>query len=129
MDDAAKDFRESKIGILGFLASQSAQRDFAAKVSYDDYSSEFCCWWFDDFHPESSLFQTAFSSAEIKVLSEFTEKVDRIGLRLGQKNRSIGELLSCAEWQAVVTSAQKTLVAIGEQPNLSFKRDALKRAP
>lgn len=114
MDDAAKEFRESRIEILGFLAVPSAQRDFAEKVPYDDYSSEFYCWWFEDLHPESSLFQAAFSSTEISVLSKFTAKVDRVDSQLGQNNRSINELLSCVEWQAVVAAAQEALLAINE---------------
>ena len=108
MDDDAKVFRSSRIGVLAFIASAERQRAFASKVHYDNYASEFYCWWFDDFHPESDLFQRAFRPQEIQLLSSFSAGWEQAHSAVGEVPRTIEALLGNASWASVIEAALET---------------------
>jgi hypothetical protein len=109
VDAIAKSFRETRIGLLRFFADPVEQLSFAKATHYADYESEFFCWWFDDFHPDSELFSSAFSGGEIGVLSSFSAEWDRESACLGQKERSMDELLSTSSWNTVIEAARHAL--------------------
>ena len=110
MDDIAQGFRESRLNLLELIASPTEQRTFAAKVPYGDYASEFYCWWFDDFHPDSDLFQQAFLPNEIEILRYFSSTWEREDSVLGQTDRAIEELLSNDNWCSVIEAAKQAAV-------------------
>jgi hypothetical protein len=97
------------LSVLDFLSRPEAQRDFASKVHYEDYASEFYCWWLDDFHPDSDLFRATFSDADVAVLKRFTAQWQAADARLGDVPRDISQLLSQDDWQLVVKAAREAL--------------------
>jgi hypothetical protein len=117
MDSDARGFRESRISMLDFLANPVKQLSFAERVYYDDYASEFYCWWFDDFYPESKLFQQAFQSPELEKLRTFSDAWQRESEVLGETPRSMKELLSNCNWSAVVDAAQKARACFTDSIN------------
>jgi hypothetical protein len=114
MDAAARDFRHSRLSVLGFLSDIGAQRNFAQKVHYDSYSLEFYSWWFDDFSPESNLFTSAFSPTEIDRLRRFSEAYSAIDAELGDQPRSLEQLQGTPQWARIVLEAKETLGAMNE---------------
>jgi hypothetical protein len=113
VDDDAKLFRNSRIGLLAFIASADQQQTFAAKVHYDNYASEFYCWWFDDFHPESDLFQRAFRPHEIELLSSFSAGWEQTDSAVGEVPRTIEALLANASWVALMAAAREAGARFG----------------
>jgi hypothetical protein len=109
VDGPSLGFRESRLSVLDFLSRPEAQRDFASKVHYDDYASEFYCWWFEDFHPDSELFRVAFSDAEAAVLERFAAQWRAADARLGDEPRDISQLLAQHDWHLVVKAAGEAL--------------------
>jgi len=112
MDDIAQAFRATRIDLLDFFADPKEQRSFAARVPYEDYESEFFCWWFDDFHPHSELFSRAFVASEIDTLSTFSAVWERESILFGQSSRPIDELLSTNGWHSVVEAARHALLRL-----------------
>lgn len=98
--------------MLEFLSDPRQQLEFATRVTYDNYSSEFYCWWFDDFVPDSELFQAAFTPSEILLLQRFSSRYKEIDLLLGERKRKIETLLACAEWQQICATALDALKAL-----------------
>jgi hypothetical protein len=96
--------------VLDFLSRPDEQREFASKAHYEDYASEFYCWWFDDFYPDSELFRAAFSDAEAAVLKRFSAQWEAADARLGDEARDISQLLSEDAWQLVVGAAREALM-------------------
>ena len=109
MDEIAKSFRATRIDLLKFYADPTEQRSFANDTHYDDYESEFFCWWFDDFHPGSELFKRAFVANEIETLTAFSAVWGRESALLGEVARPIDDLLSTSGWSSVVEAARHAL--------------------
>jgi hypothetical protein len=100
--------RQSTLDTLAFLASSEQQRAFAAKVYYEDYVGEFTCWWFDSFLPDNALSRRRYSPKEFDALLAFSAVFERRIRALGQRSRSIDELLAEPAWQLVIRDAAAT---------------------
>jgi phage pi2 protein 07 len=108
MDSTAIKFRDSCLEILKFLSSPAEQKEFASKVEYIDYKSEFACWWFDDLVMESlpkgtGLISQSFNESEKFILWEFTQLFDQI---IDSQDLQIDELLKNPQWRIVIDAAQ-----------------------
>jgi hypothetical protein len=117
MDSEALGFRESCVNNLRFMASHDEQRDFAARVHYDDYEGEFSCWWFDDLVFDSlphgtDLIRRSFSSIELIALAKFTAIFEGLDHSLGNVDRTIDELLDNPDWLKVVEAAAEVLDSV-----------------
>ena len=112
MDDIARGFRESRLNVLELIANPGEQRNFAAGTFYGDYSSKFYCWWFDDFHPTSDLFERAFLPNEIEILRIFSTTWERQDSVLGQTDWEIEGLLSNDNWCSVIEAAKQAAVSL-----------------
>lgn len=104
MDSTAIEFRDLYLGILKFISSTSEQKEFARKVEYIDYKSEFVCWWFDDLVMESlpkgtGLIFQSFNESERLILWEFTKLFDQ---NIDSQNQQIDDLLQNPQWQKIV---------------------------
>ena len=115
MDSMASKFRNSCLDILSFLSSSPRQREFASKVEYVDYKSEFACWWFDDLVMDSlpkgaGLISESFTVDEKIILWEFTKIFE---LNIASEDQSIDELLEDSKWKVVMVAAQESLAKIG----------------
>ena len=115
MDSTASEFRNSCLDILSFLSSPPRQREFALKVEYIDYKSEFVCWWFDDLVMDSlpqgpGLISESFTADEKLILWEFTKLFEQ---NIDSENQSIDELLKDPKWKVVMVAAQEALAKIG----------------
>jgi|TARA_Y100001937_G_scaffold32313_1_gene46191 phage pi2 protein 07 len=115
VDSIASEFRNSCLDILSFLSSPPRQREFASKVEYIDYKSEFVCWWFDDLVMDSlpqgsGLISESFTADEKLILWEFTKLFER---NIDSENQSIDELLKDPKWKVVMVAAQEALAKIG----------------
>jgi hypothetical protein len=106
MTETEANIRASLLDTLSFLASETKQREFAAKVFYASYQSEFACWWFDTFYPDESSSLHMFSETQLAILRAFSEAFDRNLTQLGLGELPIEHLLQKHEWQAVVASAR-----------------------
>lgn len=109
VDARGANFRDTRIDVLRFLASAEEQRSFAGRVSYEDYASEFLCWWLDDFHPDGELFLSAFAPAEIQMLQGFSLELEAHGIALGSSVRTITQLHANEEWLKVMAQARSAL--------------------
>jgi hypothetical protein len=112
MNRGTREFRRSRIGVLEFLRDPVQQRAFAGATKYDDYASEFLSWWLDDFYPESAMFQAAFTTAEIGVLSALTQTLAGVDAKLGARRRTVDELIATPEWHQVGVAASAALAAL-----------------
>jgi hypothetical protein len=112
MSVSGADFRETRIGVLRFLASGEEQRDFAGRVHYEDYASEFLCWWLDDFVPDSDLYRSAFAPAEIEILRRLSSELEAHDLALEDSARSITQLQGDCNWLKVMTAARAALESL-----------------
>ena len=72
MDGTMKQFRESRIEIVEFLASYTEQLEFASEVFYKDYAEEFYEWWFEDWGDCDKYFLESFGSEEMEALIHFS---------------------------------------------------------
>ena len=106
MTEVEANIRESLLNTLSFLASEAKQREFAARVFYASYQSEFACWWFDTFYPEEPSALNMFSSPQLAILKSFSETFDRNLVALGYGDHTLEDLLQKPEWRAVVSGAQ-----------------------
>ena len=106
MDEVAKGFRDSRLGLLDFFSNPQEQRAFASRIPCDDYAEEFYCWWFDDFHPESQLFRRSFDAPEIDVLRSFSTVWAGRADAIGQLQCSIDDLLDDDGWRAIIEAAR-----------------------
>ena len=70
------EFREHMIDLLKTIASPAMQMEYENNVPIANVPAELVCQWFDDFHPETELFKSSFSSGELNELSKFTEFYD-----------------------------------------------------
>jgi hypothetical protein len=108
MTEAEASIRESLLNTLSFLASETQQREFAAKVFYASYQDEFACWWFDTFYPDEPSALHMFIETQLAILRSFSEVFDRNLTQLGDGELPVEQLLQKSEWQAVVASARTT---------------------
>lgn len=111
MDETAFQFRESRIRILEFIASESRQVEFASSTNYGNYAEEFSEWWFEDWHPESPLFKSAFQNSEIDQLRNFSSTWDALEPEFCN-NMPINELVSNSAWRQVMASAMQILTVV-----------------
>ena len=113
MNRGTAEFRRSRIEVLEFLSNPIQQRAFAGATEYDDYASEFLSWWFDDFYPESAMFQAAFTAAEIGALGKLTQALEDVDAKLGTRKHTVDELIATPEWHQVGIAASGALAALG----------------
>ncbi|NMP15895.1 hypothetical protein [Thalassotalea sp. Y01] len=116
MDSAAQEFRNSCLDTLNFISPVYRQREFAAKVEYSDYKSEFVCWWFDDLVMESlpngtRLISESFNASEKSILWEFTKLFEQ---NLNDEELSIDGLLNDPQWMQIMKLAKDTLNKVGK---------------
>lgn len=111
MDETAFQFRESRIRILEFIASENMQVEFASKTSYGNYAEEFSEWWFEDWHPESPLFKKAFQNSEIEHLRKFSSAWEALEPEFCN-NMPINELVGNPAWKQVMVSAKQIVSAV-----------------
>ena len=90
-------------------ASAEEQIQFADAVKPTDAYSEFVEWWFEDWHPASTLFQEVFSLRETDLLENWTESFNRADQDLGDRPYSVLELHRESAWRNVMRSALDTL--------------------
>lgn len=112
MDEVAKGFRDSRLELLDFFSNPEKQRAFASQVPYDDYAEEFYCWWFDDFYPESDLFQRSFEHDEIDFLRAFSSVWAGRADAIAPVQRSIDDLLDHGGWRAIIEAARHSKARI-----------------
>ena len=112
MDETDKNLRKATLDTLSFLASPEQQREFAAKVHYDNYPGEFACWWFDSFIPESPYTEKRYTNNELTVLHQFSQRLDELLKRLDDKPRTIDSLIGNPDWAEVIVSAKRACIAL-----------------
>ncbi|WP_426663217.1 hypothetical protein [Rhodanobacter aciditrophus] len=112
MTEAETNIRESLLSTLLFLASETQQREFAAKVFYASYSDEFASWWFDTFCPDEPSALHMFSEVQLATLRSFSATFDRNLAELRDGERTIEQLLQEPRWQSIVTSSRTTLAQL-----------------
>lgn len=106
MTETEANIRESLLTTLSFLASETQQREFAAKVYYATYHDEFACWWFDTFYPEEPSALQMFSPSQLAALKAFSGTFEKNLDALGDEPLKIDQLQAKSEWKTVVASAQ-----------------------
>ena len=109
MTEAHENIRASLLNTLSFLASQTQQQEFAAKVFYDSYQDEFACWWFDTFFPNEQDALEMFTAKQIAILRRFTNAFENCLKTLGSGPLRIEQLHAKAEWQSLIVEAQATV--------------------
>ena len=107
MDAAAKQFRESRLKLLEFFASPAEQLEWQQRTPSLD-SSEFMCWWLDDFVPDSALFKAAFRADEIRLIQQFHDTFEQASALYPAKCPSANDLQRDPEWQLVIECARRT---------------------
>ena len=112
MDEASKSIRASALSTLAFLASPDAQREFASKVHYANYQSEFACWWFDTFIPEA---YDCFTANELPILKEFSAIFDASLHDLSDTPTTIEQLLATETWRKIVADASRACASLRVQ--------------
>jgi hypothetical protein len=112
MSISGADFRKTRIDVLRFLASGEEQRDFARRVHYEDYGSEFLGWWFEDFVPDSELFRSAFAPAEIEILRRLSSELKAHDVALEDSVRTITQLQGDSNWLKVMAAARAALESL-----------------
>jgi hypothetical protein len=106
MEASAREFRQSRLDILEFLASPSEQLEWQARTPSLD-SSEIMCWWLDDFHPESRLFTAAFDPSEIEHLKQFNAVFEHASSKYPAACPRVEQLVHDPDWLAVVEAAKE----------------------
>ncbi|MDH5445316.1 MAG: hypothetical protein OEY52_07150 [Gammaproteobacteria bacterium] len=113
MSEITNQFRESRIEIVKFIASESEQREFAKNVAYKNYAEEFFEWWFEEWDPKEQMFKQAFNSQELELLVGFSETWESLDPQFCH-NMTINELLSNSAWVEVITKAKAVLVDLNK---------------
>lgn len=113
MTESEANIRESLLNTLSFLSSTAKQREFATKVPYLCYASEFACWWFDTFYRDEPNASAMFGATELRALRAFSEDFDRTLADFSDEGLSIEQLQATAEWKAIVESARAASRELG----------------
>ena len=112
MDNAAN-FRESRLGLLGFYASPAEQIEWQARtptLGIDEPME----WWLEDFHPQSELFKSAFSPREIELLERFHSTFEDASQKWpAPPYPTMGVALREPLWLKVVEEARQLRSAFG----------------
>jgi hypothetical protein len=114
MTETQQNIRDSLLTTLAFLASESQQKEFAAKVHYDSYEDEFACWWFDTFFPDEPDALEMFTSKQLAALEAFSSAFDECLREVGCEARTIEQLQARIEWRFFTAVAEETLAKVGD---------------
>jgi hypothetical protein len=109
------ELRKLIIEHLQLLSSFEAQIEYELTVTLVDVPAELVCIWFDDlYHPDSPLFQAAFTRSEREILAAtFHDQFEKVSDSLPQPIPKITELHARKEWQEMNAAALATLRALG----------------
>jgi hypothetical protein len=110
MDAAARQFRESRIHLLRFYASSIEQTQWQERTP-TLASDELMEWWLEDFVPDSTLFQAAFSPEEIAQLTKFHLVFERASGKYPHECPKVDDLLNDPSWKAVIEEAKAALAS------------------
>lgn len=105
MDESGVNIRNHQLDTLYFLSSEAEQREFASKVFYPEYQSEFACWWFDMFYPDKPDSLEMYSMSELEILKRFSTVFDECLDALGFEDMTIEQLQATTAWKAIVSAA------------------------
>jgi len=106
------EFREHMIDLLKTISSPKMQMEYENNVPIANVPAELVCMWFDDFHPETELFKSSFSSNEIKELAKFTEFYDARVEEIPDDG-SVSKLQTNREWIEVQSFANEIISKYG----------------
>jgi len=110
---ATKDLRENLIDILSTIASAEKQLEYEKQVPIANVSDELICGWFDDlYHPNTTLFESAFNSQERRELDRFNyffvNYVNSI-----PDNQKLIDLQTSDEWKKIQLLASQIINKCG----------------
>jgi hypothetical protein len=114
MTEAQENIRESLITTLMFLASETKQQEFAAKVPYASYQGEFACWWFDTFFPEEPGASEMFTPRQLVALNSFSATFDDCLKVVGNETFTIEQLQALTVWKGLIARARVALLEIND---------------
>ncbi|QMU61832.1 MAG: hypothetical protein GKR92_09035 [Gammaproteobacteria bacterium] len=110
---ATNDFRENLISLLRTIASDGSQHKYEKEVSIGNVSEELICGWCDDlYHPNTSLFESAFNSQERRELDRFNYFFDKYINSIPEKQKLI-DLQNSYEWKEIQSLASQTIIKCG----------------
>ena len=110
---ATNDFRENLIDFLRTIASAESQLEYEKEVPIANVSDELICGWFDDlYHPNTSLFESAFNSQERRELDRFNYFFDKYVNSIPE-NQKLIDLQNSDEWKEIQSLASQTINKCG----------------
>ena len=71
-------------------------------------------WFNDQYHPESDLFQSAFSSRERAIVAAFHQRFESVSDSFPDPLGRAADLQARPEWRALSRAAMDTLRDLGE---------------
>lgn len=99
--------REGLLDLLALLADAKAQRDYEVNVPIADVPAELFCMWFDhSYHPDDAAFRAAFSSSELRALSQFDKEFRTIEGDVKPLSGSVVELQAKPAWTRLLRAAE-----------------------
>jgi len=109
---ATNDFRDNLIDLLRTIASVEKQFEYE-KNAQIDVPIELINGWFDDlYHPNTSLFESAFNSQERRELDRFNYFFDKYVDSIPD-NQNLIYLQTSNEWKTIQLLASQTINKCG----------------
>ena len=105
--------RENIIDLLRTIASVDEQLSYEKRVPIANVSDELICSWFDDlYHPNTTLFETAFNSEERRELDKFNYFFEKYVESIPDSSKPM-DLQTSDEWKQIQSLANDTLNKCG----------------
>jgi hypothetical protein len=110
---ATKDLRENLIDILSTIASTEKLLEYEKQTPIANVLDELVCGWFDDlYHPNTTLFESAFNSQERRELDRFNYFFDKYVNSIPDKQKLI-DLQASDGWKEIQLLASQIINKYG----------------
>jgi len=110
---AITNLRENLIDFLRTIASADKQLEYKKRVPIPNVSAELTRGWFDDlYHPNTSLFESAFNSQERRELDRFNFFFEKYVNSIPD-NQNLIDLQTSDEWKKIQSLASETINKCG----------------
>ena len=108
--DKSQTYRQSVKELIELLASKEQQMQYQDSLSVGDPAAELVCMWFDDtYHPDTELFNSAFTHDEAAILASFNTIYQDNSVNLPD---TLEEFHRTSEWSEIMSEAKYVLGAI-----------------
>ena len=105
--DISQDYRQSVKGLIELLSSEEQQLQYKDSLSVGDPAAELVCMWFDDtYHPETDLFQRAFTTSEAQLLESFNIMYSKC---LDKLPNTLEKYHQSPQWKHIMSEAKLLL--------------------